>query len=282
MRLDDGRTLTDFVPEPRSLKRKIRSSGLTEKERNFLTLLTEETLGYEAFKDKDTGESVRRTSKKMSANYLSKRMTAEFGKGYSKSTIDRLIEDLDNRGILAVELSWLGQNQKIRNVGINLNLWQWDSGGNRVTKRVYKELCIHARPLAKQALESRGLTLLEPGKRDRTDFQVIINAKKYNIDVIPKPSWGEEFVVTKLRVPNKPNTIFCFVNKPMTRMVVIEPQAIQDLAPLKKEVQEHGYIEVPNDENSNGLRRMKSINLGAKHVTSEARNNVQPVTTYSR
>ena len=68
----------------------------------------------------------------------------------------------------------------------------------------------------------------------------------------------------------------------MTRMVVIEPQAIQDLAPLKKEVQEHGYIEVPNDENSNGLRRMKSINLGAKHVTSEARNNVQPVTTYSR
>ena len=120
-----------------------------------------------------------------------------------------------------------------------------DNVGDYVPYSVFKELHEQAKQLVKQKLESKGFTLLTPKRRDKTDFQVDIGVKRHNVDVIPKISWGEDFEISKLKIPYKPNTIFCYVNRPLTKMVVIDPTLTKDLAPKQRKpapVQE--FVEV--------------------------------------
>ena len=125
MRLDDGRALKEYIPTPKPLAKKIRDTKFSEKERKLVDVIVEQTLGYEAFKD--NGESVRRTTKPMSSNYLA------LLTGYSRSTVNRYITKLDKRNILTVEYGWFNK-QRTKLIGINHDLWQWDIN-NRVSKR---------------------------------------------------------------------------------------------------------------------------------------------------
>ena len=257
MRLDDGRLLNNFTPVPKTLAKKIRDTKFSEKERHLIDVIIEQTFGYEAFKI--GGESFKRTTKPMSSRYLALLI------GYSRSAINRYVDNLADRSILTVDYEWFN-GQRTKTMGMNLDLWQWDAG-NRVSKREYQELHKQAKQIVKKTVEAinPSYKLVEGKRRDKTDFRFMVNGVyESNLNVIVKVSWGEEIVIDNLKVPSIPNTKFCFVNKPMTRMAVIEPNAIKDLMPRKNlppPVKEKEYIEVPNTRTPSGRRRISSINL---------------------
>lgn len=247
MKTDDGREF-QYIPMPKNLSKKLRETKLSERERKLVDVIIEQTLGYEAYKD--NSESVRRTSKPLASRYLAT-LT-----GFPRSTVNYEIDRLAKRNIVTIEDGWF-KKQRTRVIGINMELRQWDNS-NFMPMKEYIKLHKEAKSLAKEWWENHNsdYQLIQGGRRDKADFKLLKNGvQKGNVSVIVKVTWDEEINWDKLTAPDKPNTIFCFVNRPMTRMAVIEPGANRDLKP------KDGYLVVPREKNPQGNSRIKIIPL---------------------
>jgi len=260
MKLDNGREYKQHTQIPRPIAKKLRETSLSERQRKLVDVIIEQTLGYESYRD-DSGQSVKRTSKPLSLRYLS------ILTGIPKTTVERDTKVLVKRNILTQDLVWF-RGQHTNAFGLNYDFWMWDKNGNFISKKEYKELRARATNVVESWLETHLNTdhrIVRGKRRDGVDLKVLhFGQEKYSVVVIPKPSWGEEFDVDKLKIPdNMPNTVFFFLNRDLTQLRFIEPSGYKDLAPTnpKAVIKSSGYIEVPNNNNLRGQPRIKSISL---------------------
>ena len=267
MKLDNGREYEQHIPLPKPIAKKMKETKFSQRERELIDVIIEQTLGYESHRD-DEGHSVRRTSKPMSYRYLSALTNIP------KTSVERYTEALVNRSILTQKLTWF-KGQLTNEFGINYNLWMWDKKGNFISEKEYKKLRERAKAVVKSWLESgldSGYEVVRGKRREKVDLKVIYcGHSEYNVVVIPKTSWGEEFEVDKLKIPNNmPNAVFFFLNRELTQMRCVTPSGYKDLTPRTeqpKPVINSGYIEVPNNSNSRGKPRIQRIDLIKQTLT---------------
>jgi len=266
MKLDDGRDIK-FIPVPKTVAKKLRETKLSERERKLVDIILEQTLGYEAFKR--NGESYRRTSKAMSSRYL------PVLSDMPRSTVNYELDRLQSRSIVVMTEDWF-KGQKTRCVGLNLDVDQWDKITSKIALKEYTKLHKQAKQLVKEWWEivlsgnsADGWTIEQGKKRDRIDLIVFRSGvRRESISVIVKVSWGDTMNWDHLVIPDKPNTVFCIVNKPMTMMAMVTPDSIKDLTP------EDGHYRVPMGVNAQGedritVRRLASnTSLGAASAPS--------------
>jgi hypothetical protein len=262
MKSDDGRDIK-FIPIPKPVSKKLRETKLSKRERDLVDIILEQTLGYEAFKR--DGESYRRTSKALSSRYLS------ILSGMPRSTVNYELERLEKRNIAVTTEGWFN-GQRTKHVGINLDVGQWDKSNGRISQKEYIQLHKQAKQLVKEWFEdvfsaaTQPRCKVEQGRsRDKRDL-VLYNLDGthfLDISVIVKVSWGDTINWDHLVIPEKVDTIFCTVNKPMTMMAIIQPHNIKDLTPRD------GHYRVPRELDAQGEDRIRikslacSTNLGA-------------------
>lgn len=266
MKLDNGREYKQHIPVPKQLVKKLKETSLSERERIIVDVIIEQTLGYESFKN-DDGDSIRRTSKPMSWRYLVKLTNIP------QTSVKRYTESLVKRNILNQDLIWF-RSQLTHEFGINYDFWMWDKKGNYISTKEYKKLRVRATDVVKSWLEERlgeDYDIVRGKRREKVDLKVYTCGHlEHNVVVIPKTSWGEEFEVDKLKIPdNMPNTVFFFLNRELTQIRYVTPSGYKDLTPMKqqpKPVINSGYIEVPNNNNLRGKPRIRAISLSNTHL----------------
>ena len=126
MKLDNGREYIQHIQIPKPLVRKLKETKFSERERNIVDVIIEQTLGYESYKN-EHGDSVRRTSKPMSWRYLS------LLTNIPKTSIERYTKSLVGRNILTQDLVWF-KGHRTHEFGINYDFWMWDK--KRITQLI--------------------------------------------------------------------------------------------------------------------------------------------------